>query len=147
MIAQFGRWKMAHVGYNVCAAPFYVLLTDCVQTLVQKVVVHPKLVEIKTLFERPGSALPPDPGQSFVSGMAIFARLPGDTISTIGLGDPRPSWGTIVLYAGWEVDGQPHGAPNNGYMPVPVQLLRGVMINPAVAHALARPVAAPPSIH
>ena len=31
-----------------------------------------------------------------------------------------------MLYAGWQVDGEPQGAPNDGYFPVPAQLLRAV---------------------
>ena len=147
VVAQFTRQKPAFIGYNVCAAPFYLLLTDCVRTLVQKVPVHPDLIEVKKLFDSPGNALPPDPGQSFVPAMAFFDRLPGDTISTVGLMDPRPAVGSIFLYAGWEIDGQSHGAPNDGYLPVPVQMLRGVVNNPAVAYVLSRPVGAPPSMH
>ena len=147
VVAQFARWKTAYVGYNVCAAPFYVLLTDCVHTLVKEVPVHPTLKQVKQLFERPGSALPPDPGQSFVPGMAIFARLPGETISMAGLLDWSPSVGSIVLHAGWQIDGKAYGAPNDGYMPVPVQLLRAVVSNPAVAYALACPVGAPATKH
>ena len=40
-----------------------------------------------------------------------------------------------------------HGAPNDGFLPIPLQLLRGVVNNPAVAYAIARPVKAPPAIH
>jgi hypothetical protein len=145
--ARFGKWKRAYVGYNSCAAPFYLLYTDCLRTLINRVATHPKLAEVKKLFERPGSALPQDPGQSFVSGMAIFARLPGDMISTAALLDWDPSAGSIVFNAGWEVDGQSHGAPNDGYFPVPVQLLRAVVNNPAVAYGLARPVKEAPTLH
>ena len=145
--AQFARWKGGYVGYNVCAAPFYVLLTDCLRTLVQKVPVHPELGQVKHLFERAGIPLPQDPGETFTPGIAIFARQPGDRISTTGLGDRRPGVGTIVLYAGWEIDGKAHGAPNDGYLPVPVQLLRGVVNDSVVAHALARPVGAPAIVH
>jgi hypothetical protein len=147
VIARFARWQTAYVGYNVCAAPVYVLLTDCVRTLVQKVPVHPELAEVKKLFERRGAALPPAPEQSFIPGMAIFARQLGDTISTTGLVDSSPFAGSVVLIAGWEAGGQVHGAPNDGYHPVPVQLLHAAVNDPGVAYALCRPVGPPPSIH
>jgi hypothetical protein len=147
VLSLFSRWKTAFVGYNASAAPFYVLLTDCVRTLRQRVFSHPELTEIKKLFERPGTALPPEPGHSFTPGMALFAREPGDAISTVALLDPSPFAGSIMLYAGWETDGQTHGAPNSGYLPVPVQLLRAVVYEPAVAYSLCRPVAPPPRVH
>lgn len=147
MLALFEDDKGAFVGYNACAAPFYVLLTDCVRTLRQLVPVHPRLSEVKWLFERNGATLPADPGQSFTPGMALVDRPPGDTISTVALLDPGPMGGSIMLYAGWEVDGEPYGAPNDGYVPVPVQLLRAVVYDPAVAYSLCRPIAAPTPIH
>src|SRR5262249_25487645 len=82
---------------------------------------------------RANKQLPPDPGQSFVHGMGVLARLPGDTVSTIGLLDPDPMSGSVMLYAGWQVDGIPYGAPNNGFAPVPRQLLRAIVYDPRVA--------------
>jgi hypothetical protein len=111
----------------------------------QRVPVHPELSEVKKLFARTGGSLPPDPGQSFRSGMAIFGREAGDTISTVGLLDPDPMAGSITLYAGWQVDGEPCGAPNEGYVPVPGQLLRAVVNDPTVAYWFWHcPVAASP---
>jgi hypothetical protein len=141
--ALFSADKGAYVGYSICDAPFYLLLTDCVRSLRQRVPVHPRLSEVKELFARISRPLPPDPGQSFMSGMAIIARQPGDTISTVGLFDPDPMAGSVMLYAGWQLGDEPYGAPNDGYLPVPGQLLRAVVNDPTVAYCFwRRPVAA-----
>lgn len=73
----FSRDKGAYVGYSTCKALFYVLLTDCVQSLRRLVPTHPRLSEAKELFARTGQSLPPDPGQNFIHGSAVIARLPG----------------------------------------------------------------------
>jgi len=69
-----------------------------------------------------------------VHGTAVTARQQGDTISTVGLFDPDPTSGSVMLYAGWQVDGEYCGAPNEGYVPVPEQLLRAVVNDPTVAY-------------
>jgi hypothetical protein len=147
VLELFSSDKGALVGYNTCTAPFYVLLTDCVQTMRRLVSTHPLLSEINLLVERSGASMPPDPGHSFRHSMALALRQPGDAISTVGLLDPNPAGGSIMLYAGWQIDGAPYGAPNDGYMPVPTQLLRAVVYDPAFAYALCHPVSAPPTIH
>ena len=147
VLRLFSSDKGGFVGYSVCDAPFYVLLTDCTRTLRWLVPVHPELSEVKFLFERIGAPLPRDPGRSFMNGMAVIGRQPGDKISTISLLDPDPTGGSVMLYAGWQVNGEPHGAPNDGYVPVPMQLLRAVVNDPEVADSLCRPVSAPMSIH
>lgn len=58
------------------------------------------------------------------------------SLAVIGLFDPNPMGGSIMLYAGWQVDGEPDGAPNDGYTPVPVQLLRAVVHDPELAYSL-----------
>jgi hypothetical protein len=145
--ALFSADKGAYVGYSTCDAPFYLLLTDCVRSLLQLVPTHPKLSEVRELLARANRSLPPDPGMPFRSGMAIFGRQPGDTISTVGLLDPHPARGSIMLYAGWQVDGEPVGAPNEGYVPVPGQLLRAVVTDPTVACSFWQASGAPTPIH
>jgi hypothetical protein len=147
VLSLFSNDKTAFVGYSTCDAPFYLLLTDCVRTLRKLVPVHPRLSDVRKLFARTGGLLPSDPGQSFISGMAICGRQPGDTISTVGLLDPDPMAGSITLYAGWQMDGEPYGAPNDGYLPVPAQLLRAVVFNPEVAYSLSRRVGTPRPMH
>jgi hypothetical protein len=58
VVSQFARWKAAYVGYNTCDAPFYVLYTDCLRTLINRVPVHTNLKQVKQLFERPGRQRP-----------------------------------------------------------------------------------------
>jgi hypothetical protein len=147
VLKLFSPDKGALVGYNVCRAPFYVLLTDCIRTLRQRALACPELSKVKELFERNNASLPPDPGQRFVPGMAVSPRRPGDTVSTVALLDPNPTAGSITLYAGWQVDGEPHGAPNDGFVPVPVQLLRAVVHDPAVSYSLSWLVGPSPSLH
>lgn len=134
VLELFSHDKAAHVGYSTCEAPFYLLLTDCVRTLRRLLTVDPRLSAVKELFARTNKPLPPDPGGSFVHGSAIIARQSGDTISTVALLDPDPmGGGSVMLYAGWQLEGEPCGAPNDGYMPVPRQLLSAVVHDPAVA--------------
>jgi hypothetical protein len=147
VLELFSSDKGALVGYNICAAPFYVLLTDCVRTLRRLVPVEAALSEVNMLFERVGDHLPSDPGGAFVHGLAIMARQPGDRISTITQLDPNPAGGSIVLYAGWQVEGESYGAPHEGNAPVPMQLLRAVVYDPDIAYSLSRPVGGPPTIH
>ena len=135
VLALFSADKGAYVGYSTCDAPFYLLLTDCVRSLRRLVHGHPRLSEVRELFARSNGSLPPDSGLPFTSGMAIFGRGAADTISTVALLDPHPDHGSMMLYAGWQVDGEPFGAPNEGYVPVPGQLLRAVVNEPKVAYS------------
>lgn len=137
----------AFVGYNVCTAPFYVLLTDGVRTLRRLVPAHPALPEVKLLVERAMVTLPSDPGYSFKHSIALAYRQPGDAISTVALRGPGPTGGSIVLYAGWQVDGKPYGAPNEGFIPFPVQLLRAVVNDMEWAYSLCQPAAVSMSVH
>jgi len=123
VVAMFSRRPDALVGYDICGAPFYVLLTDCVRTLVKLLGTHPSLFDVRRLFERNGGSLPANPGNAFVPGMVIFAREPSDMISTILVHDRKPDVGSLMLHAGWRVKDQACGAPYDGYLPVPVALL------------------------
>jgi len=143
----FSRDKGAYIGYSSCEAPFYLLLTDCVSSLRRLVSVHPRLSQVKELFARSNKPLPPDLGQSFTHGISVVARQPGDTISTAALLDHDPMSGSIMLYAGWQMNGKPYGAPNEGYVPVPGQLLRAVVNDPRVAYPFWRNGRAPKFIH
>jgi hypothetical protein len=129
----FAADKGAYVGYNTCDAPFYVLLTDCVNTLRQLVPVHPSLAELRQLLARGGDSLPQGYRQPFTPGMVLLDRQAGDAISTVGLLDPHPMGGSVTLYAGWRVGSEPYGAPNEGHLPVPGQLLRAVVNDPRIA--------------
>ena len=50
VLAIFSRWTHAIVGYRSCDAPFYVLVTDCVRTLRERILSRPELSEAKMLF-------------------------------------------------------------------------------------------------
>jgi hypothetical protein len=115
---------------------FYLLVTDCIRTLRQLVRVHRMLAELRELFARSEDSLPPDPAYHFAHSMVIFSRGAGDVISTVGLGDPYPAGGgSLTLYAGWRVAGEPYGAPNEGYVPVPNRLLKAVVSDPLYAYS------------
>jgi hypothetical protein len=145
--AMFSRWPNAFVGYSSCDAPFYVLVTDCVRTLREQAAAHPALFDVRRLFARSGGSLPADPGGTFAPGMALFARQPGDMISTVLVMDPKPEVGSLMLHAGWRSGDQAYGAPYDGYLPFPVALLRAVAFDPAVAYSLCRPVQPPTRMH
>jgi hypothetical protein len=146
VLKRFSPAKGAFVGYNACTAPFYVLLTDCLRSLRRLVPVHPELSEVKFLFERSTTSLPTDPGLNFKHWMGVIPRHPGDKISTIALLDPNPTGGSIMFHAGWQVSGKPHGAPNDGYMPVPVQLLCAVVNDIGFAYSLSWRVGPSPAV-
>ena len=63
--------------------------------------------------------------------MAILGQQAGDTISTVGLIDPDPQGGSITLYAGWQVDGEPYGAPHKRIFPGPGSAIAGGCQGPA----------------
>jgi hypothetical protein len=68
-------------------------------------------------------------------------------ISTILVHDRKPDVGSLMLHAGWRVKDQAYGAPYDGYLPVPVALLRAVAYEPAVASSLCRRVTPRPRVH
>jgi hypothetical protein len=132
--ALFAGHEAALVAYNVCSAPFYLLLTNCVRTMRKCVLHDPEFLEVRLLFERGrGDSLPPDPKRNFRRWLGLFEHPPGDTISGVGLSEPSANNKSIMLYAGWEIDGEPHGVPNCGYLPVPRELLRAVVTHPALS--------------
>jgi hypothetical protein len=147
VFALFMNDPTAAVGYDACAAPFYLFVTDCVRTLRQRVANDPKFFELELLFERgDGASLPPDPGRRFKHAIGLFPRRPGDTISAVGLIDPDPAAGSIVLQAGWKVGGDPYGAPSDGYFPIPLWLVHAAIDEPEIACAF-WPLAAPASLN
>jgi hypothetical protein len=50
-----------------------------------------------------GGSSPPDPGAAFTDGMVLFARQPGDIISTVLVTDSKSEVGSLMLRAGWQV--------------------------------------------
>jgi hypothetical protein len=146
VLSMFSRWPSAFVGYNSCDAPFYVLLTDCTRSLRKQVSSHPSLFDVRRLFARTGS-LPPEPASDFTPGMALFARHPGDAISTVMVLDPSRGSASSMLHAGWRVADQGYGAPFDGYLALPVPLLSAVAHDPTTVSWLRGPVNTPATVH
>jgi hypothetical protein len=147
VLRLFAGWQSALVGYSACAAPFYVLLTDCLHTLHERVPVCAELAQVKRLFEREGQPVPGENAGPFMPGMGLFRRRHGDRIHTTALLDEAADAGSIILYAGWLAGEKSRGAPNRGYAPVPLQLLRAVVNDPLIAAAVFFPGGARPTMH
>jgi hypothetical protein len=77
--------------------------------------------------------------------MVLLRRQAGEEISTVGLLDRMG--GSIMLYADWREDGEPYGVSNDGYVPVPGQLLRAVVRDPTVAFWFWHDAAVSKTIH
>ena len=135
MRACFSRRETELVAYCVCELPFYVLLTDCLRALVQQIRHHPNLSGLRRLLGHTNGSPPAGRGP----GIGLIAREAGDTISYVELLRQEPLVGSVVLHAGWKAEGQPIGAPNEGYLPVPMQLLRALVYRPEIAAWVKRP--------
>ena len=138
--ANFATWKTAFVGYSPCDIPFYMLLTDCVQTAGPQIAARPELKEANMLLQRTGAKMTEGPTRSFQHGIVLIPREPGDSVSTAHFQNPSPTQGSIALYAGWSVNGTRMGAPNDGFLPVPLQFLSGACENPEMALWVWKPV-------
>lgn len=144
---NFGKWKTAYVGYSPCDIPFYMVITDCIRTTYEKVMHHPRLGQLRTIFERLNLTLPSGTHRPFEHALMLIPREPGDTFSTIMLDDPNPDRGSVALYAGWNIDGVRYGAPNEGFLPVPMQFLRTALREPEIAMWIWHPIGIRNSIH
>jgi len=139
VITAFRNRKTAFVGYSVSDLPFYMLITDCVRTLRHRLNTSPELADLRILFERTGQSIG-DPGVAFKHALILFPREAGDRISTIMLNDPSPNSGSIALFAGWRTDAGAEGAPNGGFLPVPMQFVSAAVNDLQVAFWIWRPV-------
>jgi hypothetical protein len=139
VIERFSNFKTAYVGYSPCDVPFYILITDCMQTIWPQIATRPELRQAKKLLERAGTDLPRGPLRSFTHGLILIPREPGDNISTVFLSNPRPHEGSIGLYAGWTVNGVRDGTPNNGFIPVPLRFLEAAIEDPQIPMWIWRP--------
>jgi hypothetical protein len=137
--ASFAKLKTALVGYNTCEAQFYCLVTDSLSDLKTKLVTEPRLQPVASILGRIGDALPPANGRPFQHFAAVFARNPDDRFETFFLDDPRPTNGSVLFTAGWMDGSEPKGAPNDGYLVIPVALLRGAIEDPQLAFWLTEP--------
>lgn len=147
--ADFEATDADLVGYSTCEAPFYVLFTDCHDTVARLIASEPKLERIRVLFERDSLPLPQDHGRPFVHACWIFRRQPGDRIGGLQYFDPRDDRGAFFFFAGFLEDGrQTGGGENGGLKPVPRQLLYALLQAPD-AHSFVRgaPRPAPATAH
>lgn len=137
---QFSSSKTAYVGYSPCDAPFYILITDCVQTMRRQIEVRVELEQLKTLLARTGAEWRTERFPPFTHGVALIAREPSDAVRTVFLHNPNPYEGSVGLYAGWNSNGVRQGAPNDGFIPVPVQFLEAVLRDPKTALWIWKPI-------
>lgn len=137
--ASFAKLKTALVGFSTCEAQFYCLVTDSLSDLKTKLVTEPRLQPVASILGRIGDALPPGNGRPFQHFAAVFARNVADRFETFFLEDPRPTSGSVLFTAGWMEGAEPAGAPNDGYLVIPVALLRGAIEDPQLAFWLTEP--------
>jgi hypothetical protein len=95
---------------------------------------------VKKVLERAGIELPPGPLRAFQHGIALIPREPGDTLPTSFFWNDNPHEGSVAFYAGWITNGVRDGAPNGGFMPVPMQFLEATLQDPQIALWIWRPV-------
>jgi hypothetical protein len=141
VVECFSRFNTAFVGYSPCDVSFYMLITDCVQTMRPQIESRPELRDVKRLLERTSIDLR-GPFPAFKHGIVLIPREPGDAISTVILHNQNPHEGSVCLYAGWTVNGVRDGAPNGGFSPVPLQFLLAVLQDPQIAMWIWRPTGA-----
>lgn len=118
------------VGYSSALAPFYVLITDCQDTVAQVLKTEPKAARIAALFERDGLPLPEPLGTRFVKACWIFRRQPDDRVGGLMYIDPRDDWGSYFFFAGFMEGEEPKGAGDGGLKPVSRQLLYALLRSP-----------------
>jgi hypothetical protein len=78
---NFAEYPAASIGYSSCAAPFYILLTNCLRTLRKAIVSDNRLQEARQLVKRNGLRWPTGTIASFQHAMFVFPREAGDRIS------------------------------------------------------------------
>lgn len=135
----FGRAKTAVVGYEPARAPFFLVVTDCVNTLSRRLTTDPRFAAAKALMTRDGGTIAPPMAQSFKHGAIMIARLPGDELETLVVEDPSPQAGSIMLLGGWMEGEEVHGTPVASVM-VPRRLLTELLEDPSAIFWLTRPL-------
>ncbi|MFS2109234.1 hypothetical protein ACCC88_06090 [Sphingomonas sp. Sphisp140] len=136
---MFDKMKTAFVGFSPCDEQFYCLVTDSLSDLKRKLESENRLEPIRKILSRAEATLPPGNGSDFQHFGAVFARFEDDRFETFFLEDPRPDRGSVLFPAGWSEDDRRFGAPNDGFMPVPLALLRGAIADPQLAFWLTEP--------
>jgi hypothetical protein len=131
---NFAQHPAASIGYSSCAAPFYLLLTNCLLTLRKTIVSDDRLQEARQLVERTGHQWPTGTIAPFQHAMFVFPRKAGDRIP-MALVDGRPDGPSIMFSAGWLEGGRSSGAPN--VVPIPMPLVGAVINDPQLSANLA----------
>ena len=126
----FGRLKTAFVGYDTTSAPFYALVTDSLNTLNAALRADGRLADAlvavrRTPYEFKDAPIP------FQHSTLLVPREESDRFETLMLEDPRPSHGSILFLAGWKQEAEAFGAPNEGMMGMPLQVVHAILQNPA----------------
>lgn len=135
--ATFDAFPGATVAYSTCNAQFYVLFTECMNSLARMISEVSLGERVRALFERDNQPLPQANHQPLTRGCGIFRRYPGETVGSFIYGAERDDAGLVVLYAGWTENGQPKGAVPGGRKYVPLQLVELLLGSPD-AHSFVR---------
>lgn len=128
---RFGKLKSAFVGYDTTQAPFYALVTDCLSSMNVLVQNDPRMAHARQAVVRTGYEFRPA-SKAFQHSTLLVPRGREDKFEVVVLEDPRDDRGSVMFLAGWrDEDGEPAGAPNDGFFGMPLQVLHAILHNPA----------------
>lgn len=142
----FGRLKTAFVGYNTATAPFYVLLTDCMNTMNSVVQTDPRMAHARQAVRRTGWGFKGVPS-AFQHSTLLVPRDESDQFETLVLEDPRLDRGSVMFLAGWQEDGETLGTTNDGFFGIPLQVVHAILNNPAFFAWVNPSIGKPASVH
>lgn len=143
----FGRLKTAFVGYDSAGAPFYAVLTDCVNTMNDVIRNDSRFAHVRQAADRVSYDYRRAP-MPFQHAALVIPREAADRFETVVLEDPRLDRGSVMFLAGWrDEDGSAHGTPNDGFFAIPKQLVDAILRNPAMFGWLNAPDGPPASVH
>lgn len=142
----FARLKTAYVGYNTATAPFYALLTDCMNTLNSAVQADSRLSHARQAVSRTGYGFKNVPS-AFQHSTLLVPRNEGDQFETLVLEDPRLDRGSVMFLAGWQQDGETFGTTNDGFFAIPLQVVHAILNNPAFFAWVNPSAGKPASVH
>lgn len=135
----FARFKTAYVGYSPCDVPFYIVVTDCVKSMPSQIESREQLAPLREVLQGYGELVLEKGLREFQHGIVLVPRSSGETISTVFLSNPNVNEGSIGFFAGWKVGDVREGAPNDGFVPVPLQFLKAACKDPQIAMWIWKP--------
>jgi hypothetical protein len=143
---KFSNLKTARVGYSPCDVGFYIVLTDCINSLFNVIDREENLRELRELIDRDGR---PErrPVAAWKHGMILLARQPHDTLGPLFFDNPRANEGSIAFFAGHKIGDERFGVPNEGFVPVPLQFVANFLERPEIATWLWGPTKATMVLH